>query len=349
MTVTIILYAVAAILALLIMIMVHEFGHYITGRLLGFRILEYSVGFGPAIFKKEKKDILYSVRWIPLGGYCKFKGEDEDDDNDPRAMNNMPAWKRIIVLASGALFNLIFSIILAFFILWLAGAGYPTASTVTYDSPAYGVLQAGDEIIEVNGNTFDVTGEIRSSGGKPVEIVWRRDGKIMSGQVTPVLSPVKGDDGKILTDDEGNEVKAYMIGVTLKTDGSFTIGEAFVRSFKLCGYYAGAIFDFLAHFNIDQVGGPVTTIGSIAVSSAEFGFTTFLNMFVFVGVNLAVFNLLPIPALDGARIVFVLIYAVIEKIKGRKVSRNAEAMIHTIGLLALFGLVIFAEINQLFG
>ena len=343
---TVVLYAIAAILALLVMIMVHEFGHYITGRLLGFRILEYSVGFGPAIFKKEKNEILYSVRCVPLGGFCKFKGEDEDDDNDPRAMNNMPAWKRVIVLASGAIFNLIFSIILAFMILWIAGAGYPKTETVTYNSPAYGVLQVGDEILSVNGNAIDLTSEIRGSNGKPIKVEWRRDGKVMSALITPELAVQKDADGKAVLDADGNEVKAYMIGVTMKNSGSFTMGEAFGRSFQLCGFYAGTIFDFIANFNIDNVGGPVTTIASVATTSAEFGFMTFLSMFVFIGVNLAVFNLLPIPALDGARIVFVVIYGIIEKIKGRKVSRNAEAMIHTIGLMLLFGLVIFAEINQ---
>ena len=94
------------------MISLHEFGHFIFGKLLGFRVLEYAIGFGPAIWKKQKGETLYSIKVVPFGGYCKFDGEDEAGGDDPKCFNNRPAWRRIIVLAAGAVFNVILGVIL---------------------------------------------------------------------------------------------------------------------------------------------------------------------------------------------------------------------------------------------
>ena len=120
------MFYVLALLILALLIVVHEFGHYITGRLLGFKVLEFAVGFGPKLIKWERKGIKYSVRAIPLGGFCSFAGEDKEDENDPRAMNNMPWYKRLVVLFSGAGFNILFAFIIGIVLFWCAG--YSTAT-----------------------------------------------------------------------------------------------------------------------------------------------------------------------------------------------------------------------------
>ncbi|MBS7263161.1 MAG: site-2 protease family protein [Eubacteriales bacterium] len=347
---TTILYVVLALLSLCIMIVVHELGHYTVGRLLGFRILEFSVGFGKALWQKEKNGILYSVRLIPLGGFCKFLGEDDADDPEGNktagvegAMNEMPAWKRVLVLAAGVTFNLLFALIVAVGMFGVTGTVATRVDEVVAGSPADGVLQTGDMIVRVEDGFIFSGGELSAAiaSRDTVRLTVDRGGETLRLTVSP----------QITTDEEGNTVRR--VGVSIRT-GTYHrgLGETLSYAFGYCGYVLDSIVStfeglFTGSIGLDKVGGPVTTVTEMVRLEREFGVTVLIELMVLISLNLALFNILPFPALDGARILFVVIYAVAEKIAGRKLSHKAEAYIHAAGLIILFGFIVVIEVLRL--
>ena len=151
------LYILLALGVLLVLITVHEFGHYVSGKILGFKINEFAIGFGPKLFKKVNKKTgeVFSVRLLPLGGFCAFEGEDEDNPHKD-AFNNKPAWKRLIVLLSGVLFNFIFGIITAAIFLMVNGCALPCIADFSPNNPNNGILQKGDIVKEINGESIEI-------------------------------------------------------------------------------------------------------------------------------------------------------------------------------------------------
>ena len=154
-------FIIIAILMLGLLILVHELGHFITGRLLGFKINEFSIGMGPKIFSKEKKGILYSLRAIPMGGFVAFHGEDDESENDPLAMNNMPWYKRAIVMFSGAGFNILFALIITAILISSVGYYAPKIENINDKSQLYNVAQSGDIIYAINGKTLVSANEFK--------------------------------------------------------------------------------------------------------------------------------------------------------------------------------------------
>lgn len=358
-------YIILAILVLLFMVMIHEFGHYIAGKMLGFKIEEFSVGFGPKLLQKKKKNgELFTLRAIPLGGYCAFDGEDENS-NSPTAFNNQKAWKRLIVLVAGALFNFLSAIIFSYVL--LVGFGYEQVQVKTIGDTSfqYAVtnhLEEGDRIYGIDGTDFDFVhddyfngllsdyvhnnldfeeSQWTSSGGVcygtiPLNI--ERDGKKMV--VDGVLQKQTKDGDEIwnfsssTTDDF--ELQSYKYGF------GEAIGESVSFSFRWAHKILIILGDlFTGQLSIKSLGGPVTTIKVMAETTQQ----SISYLFVLVpviAVNLAVFNLLPIPSLDGARAVFV----IVEWIRKKPVNRNVEAWIHTVGLFALLGFVLIVDLIQ---
>ncbi len=343
-------YILLAILILLIMITVHEFGHYIAGKIFGFGIDEFAVGFGPKLFSKTRKSgEVFSVRLFPIGGFCAFKGEDKDDD-DPTAFNNKKPWQRIIVLISGALMNYL----LALLIIMLMFGVYGQSALMTYKiSPTTEIeqeycLKDRDVLLSANGKSVYLTTDLMDAvggldKGDTVKFVVRREGKDVTVPVKMrVDTKFKNvEDIKTLYDALGiyyqTDENSEMINVGLYSTGvrhGFfkTIGMSFEYSFKL----AGTIFTVLGQLitgalGISSLGGTVTTISVTANAIKIGGLRYFLNMTSFIGVNLAVFNLLPIPALDGARVVF----TGIEWVRKKPLSRRVEGIIHAVGLVVL--------------
>ena len=339
----------------MLMITIHEFGHYTAGKIFKFKIYEFSIGFGKAIFKKTKKNgEIFAIRMIPLGGYCAF-GEDEESD-EPDAFNNQAWWKRVIVLASGAIFNFISAILFCVVLLAVVGKGYSKITYVTEDNPNQ--VMVGDVITHVDGErcTFInggfrvLTSDVKDDKTKivlTVERVVDGEKKKIKVPVYKTLQEVVDEDGNVELDDDGNPVEEYQIGVSTKYH-NYSFGMSLLRSipfaFELaweCILIIGKLF--IGQYGIKDVGGPVTTVSMIA----EAGSASALNLILLIpliAVNLAVFNLLPIPALDGARIVFVLI----EAIRRKPINRDLEAKIHFIGICVLFAFVIVVDILQMF-
>ncbi len=348
------LYILIAILILGVLIIVHELGHYTVGKLLKFRITEFGIGFGPKLFSWGKKETKYSVRALPLGGFVAFAGEDEDAPDDPRAMNNMPWYKRLLVLFAGAGFNIIFALLTCFIVICIMGKQLPAPviSSVAEDAPVQQqALQQGDIVTAVNGVSVGSYDEFKAQLDK-----WAEEGQLdltltvdRNGQSVQVPALLYES-----TDEEGNT--AIKLGVTITYNTvPIPVGEAIGETFSTSWELTKEMFRFLGRLftgnaSIQDVSGPISTIGimsdtiSVGVESAgaQGALLMILQLCWLIGLNLAIFNLLPIPALDGGRRVFV----IIEAIRRKPINRELEAKIHAIGFMVLIGLVIVLEIAR---
>lgn len=349
----VILYILLAILILMFMIMIHETGHYVAGKILKFKIDEFSIGFGPAIFSKTMKSgEIFSLRWIPLGGYCAFKGEDEEaaDDN---TFNSYACWKRLIVLFMGAFFNLLSGIIFVLILLVSVGSGIGQITKIEDNSINKSLLQKGDIVLEVDGvaPTFlngGIPGLIKiKSLTEEIYLTIERNGEEIKIPVKKYQT-YEEKDGEVVKDDKGEPVvKAQILGITTQYV-PLSFGEALLQcvpyTFNMaweCLKIIGQLFT--GQIGVESIGGPITTVQTI-VETTQNSMKNLLLLFPLLAVNLAVFNLLPIPALDGARMVFVLI----EWIFRKPVPREIEAKIHSVGLMVLFALVFVIDILQIF-
>ncbi len=348
-------YILIALVVLMFMITVHELGHYIAGRILGFKINEFSIGMGPKIFSKRlKNDQIFSLRWLPLGGYCAFEGEDEDNPS-PQAFNNQKPWKRIIVLFSGAFMNFISALIIVIIAFSCFGDYLPTiVSKYDFDADSQGnaivsPLEEGDVVLEIDGKaillTVDLSNMIQSAREFSDVLVLRDGQKVLLEDVPKANYTVTDDDGKTTT--------YYGWGATIALGGGervrFSFGESLQRSLPYCLRAGGYVLETLGGLitgliGLDQIGGPITTI-DITSQIARSGFANILMLITLISVNLAVFNLLPIPALDGSKIIFV----IIEWIRGKPLNRQVEAYIHFAGLVLLFGFVILIDLMKILG
>lgn len=412
-----ILYILLAIVILLILITVHEFGHFLAGKLLGFKINEFSIGFGKhAIYQKTNKNgEKFSIRLIPLGGYCAFEGEDEDNPN-PNAFNNQKPWKRLIVTLAGVFFNFLFGVLTAAIFLMCSGYAVPKVDIIAPNNPYF---MQGDIIHKINGESLEIyrqMSDLTSKFGEGEEIIFtiERNGEIIDISVAKQnysayyfvaneagvinnlydvggnaissqefktlifsLTPTKAEDGTIeklviptgmffYKDNNGNLVEyssddlIEKAMITLAPEGvslgfvysnyakSYGFFEALLKAWPFTFYICGVILSALAGIftgatQLKDLGGTVTAIGQMAEVSAM-GFNQFLMLFPLLSLNLAIFNVLPIPALDGARAVFILI----EMIFRKPVPRKIEGYIHAVGLILLFALVIFLDVYHFF-
>ncbi len=406
----------AAVAILLVMVTIHEFGHYLAGKALGFKINEFSVGFGPAIFKKRSKKSgeLFALRVIPLGGYCAFDGEDEIDDEpetsgaqksetqsrqektpfsefetrqgdlpanaaqnsepiaeetypEPKGekFNDQPPWKRIIVLLAGATMNYLLGVLLIFVMFLSFGrplykvtglpatedSGAQTEQTQSADSE--NALQSGDIIMRIEGRRlYLITDYMAAMKGKNagdtarVEVLRLENGALKNRTIEITLG-ASYKDFDSLTKTTGI-LKALGVtelsSVTLKEGFGVTVGNALAYSWKEAGMVLSSLGQLVTgKISIRSMGGPLTTI-KVASQQAKSGWVNFLNIASFIGVNLAVFNLLPIPALDGSKVVF----CIIEWIRKKPINRKVEATIHFVGIIFLFAFAILVDILQLF-
>ena len=360
-----VLYVLIAILVVLAMITVHELGHYVSGKIFGFKIEEFAIGFGPKIYSKTKKDgEKFSIRLLPLGGFCAFKGEDEEDA-DPSAFNNKKPWQRLIVLLSGAFMNYLFSLLIITLMFGIYGHSALVAYEVDNSSSIYAQeyqFKDKDVILKANGkNVYMLTDLMnavadRKAGDEiPFTIIRNR-------QKTNVVIKLNSDTNfknveevdelcsalGILyeVDEETGEILSSGLRTTGVKLGVFhTIGRSFEYSLKLAGTVLTVFRQLITgSLGIGSVGGTVTTISVTAQAIQTGGIWSLLNIAGFIGVNLAIFNVLPFPALDGSRAVF----TVIEWIRKKPVNRRVEGVIHTIGFVLLLAFALLVDLQQCF-
>ena len=375
--------AIVTVIMFLVMISLHEFGHFITAKLMDFKILEYAIGFGPAIWKSKKSEIQYSLRIVPFGGYCKFEGEDEDS-LDKRAFSNQAVWKRIIVVAAGGVFNVILGFIL--FLVIISQTSPMVTNRVdsvvknSYISDAG--LMPGDEIIRINGKKVNFYNDItlytqEFTENTECDLVIKRDGEkktllfkptksaseykyTNSGvEVTGFINGIKMDtdfyeyDEDIVKDEEkvGTEerVERLIIGfVPVKEEVTiFNIwGEAWNRTRFVVKLVYNSLWQMITgKVGVDKMSGPVGIVKEVntAVNSGSSSWLYVLNLTALLTINLGVFNLLPVPALDGGRLFFMLI----ELITRKKIPPEKEGLVHSIGFILLIALIIFISYNDI--
>lgn len=344
-----IFYIALAVVVLLLMVLIHEFGHYIVGRLLNFKITEFSVGFGKAIFSKvNKRGEKISLRIFPLGGFCAFKGEDnEENPDDPENFNNQKPWKRLLVYIAGASFNIISAVLFSFILLLSFGYDIPEVVKID-DRYVYAEqFKEGDVIYKVNDDKIGLLQDNSFSEliqkydkGEDITFTVKRDGKLI--EVTTRLTHAFDNDNKLIFDEDGNPV--LKLGITTKAH-AFSFGEALLRCVPFTLGLVWMVIKSLwllvtFQIPITQIGGPLTTISIIANQTAQNGLATLLFLIPLIAANLGVFNLLPFPALDGSHVLF----TTIEWIRKKPINRKVESIIHFVGLLLLFGFVIVVDI-----
>lgn len=357
-------YVLIAVLCLMAMVVIHEFGHYIAGKILGFKINEFAIGFGPRILKitNKKNGEIFSIRPFPLGGFCQFEGEDDelDGETNPAAFNNQKPWKRLIVLFNGAFFNFLSAIILITLVFTFYGQILPVVGKV-YEESYIGkneLLREGDVILSVNGRQVnilmqdDLQAAFKKVGDDGGTFTVLRDGEKIKIDVkrSTVFVRETDEDGNetIKIDEEGNPVTETAFG--------FAVGLAYVkidffsalgRSFGYCFFMVYRILWSFVQLITgalsfrQNAGGPITIIKTMS-NAVKSGPGILCYVVCIISANLAVMNLLPLPALDGSRMVF----TIIEWIRKKPVSRKVEATIHTVGIVILFAIAILADIFQ---
>lgn len=363
-----ILYVILAIFVLLLMILIHETGHYIAGRVLKFKINEFSIGFGKAIYSKvNKRGEKFSIRIFPLGGYCAFEGENEaGDGKNPEAFNNQKPWKRMIVLFAGAFFNFLSAIIFSFIL--LISFGYDIYR-VTGDPSIYNEnLQKGDVIYEVDGTKINFA----TNGTLSALLSNAKDKNNITLTIKRYNEETKKDEFidvvVALKPKYKNTVNPYTLTEEQKADinnkdiyvfndegnAALTIAdlelyprpffEALGGAFSLAIFMAWAVLKSLwllisFQIPINQIGGTITTISLIATYTQ----TSIVNLFILlplISANLAMFNLIPFPALDGAQMVF----TGIEWIRKKPINEKVKGYINTGGLIFLLVFVVVVDI-----
>ena len=359
----IILYIAVALLALLFMITIHELGHYLAAKALKIKVHEFAIGFGKAIFKRTSKKTgeIFSIRLIPLGGYCAFAGDTADSMDGKTEQNEkladgsvnekayipydkQPPWKRLITLFAGGFANFICAIVFLWVLLMVLGY-YNTVEVRSFDV-AHNDLRTGDVIVEIDGrpltflNNFNVlTSEMATGADNGVYFTVIRAGQTTSEQVFIYRDRiVQGGRDYVGIGLRESTVHWQSMGVFE------AIPQAFVFSGELAWFMLRIFFELITgQRSINDVGGPITTI-SFMSEAVGASLMNLLILIPLISINLAVFNLLPIPALDGARMVFV----TIEWIRRKPINPVIENRIHGIGLLILFGLVIILDLNNIF-
>lgn len=359
----VILKLLIAVLVFGIIIMVHEFGHFIVARLTGVQVNEFALGMGPTLFKFGKKETVYSLRAFPIGGFCQMEGEDADSDN-PRAFGNKKVWRRILIVVAGAVMNLIlgFVLLLTTFAIYTQPAPGQTtalyASTTIAElpetSPSYQTgLRVGDTIRKVDGKRvvthMDLSSIMQNDEDGKFDIVVERGGEDTA---------LPGVAFTLVTDEEtGHRFLSYdfkLKGIP-KTFGS-TLAQAGKMEYSIGVMVWRSLGDILTgKYGLNDLSGPVgvvDAIGDTAIQVDDEGgmsadIESLLMLAAMLTINIGLFNLLPLPALDGGRLLFL----IFEGITRRRVPAKYEAIVHLVGIILLFGLMIvvtFSDISRLF-
>ncbi|MBO5031738.1 MAG: RIP metalloprotease RseP [Lachnospiraceae bacterium] len=343
-----------------VVVIAHELGHFLIAKLNGIKVLQFSIGMGPDIIKFTKGDTKYVLKLLPIGGACMFEGEDgiystdKDGDNHDGskkaekpegAFSDANVWSRIATVFAGPFFNIILAFLLSLIVVGFSGEVIPTINSLTDGYPAIEAgLQEGDIITKMDGERIYLQGEVTFvsafSKGEPMEIEYKRDGKKYTTTITPKYSETDG---------------RYYLG--------FTIGEAVeCKGLDLIKYSVYEVRYWLkttvksllmlvqGRLSANDLSGPVgiaATIDETIEVAKPYGIPTvvltMINFAVLLSVNLGVMNLLPLPALDGGRLLFLLI----EVVRGKPVSPEKEGLVHFIGFVALMILMVFVLYNDI--
>jgi len=337
------MYIIIAILLFGVLILIHELGHYLMARAFHVAINEFSIGMGPKLFSwtSKKTSIVYSLRALPIGGYVSMAGEDEESDN-PDSFDKKPTWQRMIITIAGSVSN----ILLAFVVMFIIVASTPNIGSTQISkfkdgavSPGYG-LQIGDIVTEVNGNDVHITRElgyfISRFGTEPVDITIKRNGEKLV--LNDVVFAVETDDASGFVYGKAD----FYVNIAEK-DFKSVLKNGFFESWLTIRMLVDSLSDlFSGTYGVDDLSGPVG-VTTVIADAAKTDAYQLWYIFVFIAMNLGIMNLLPFPALDGGRLIVLLIEFVIR----RPVNRKVEGYINMVGMIILFTFMAFITVKDI--
>ncbi|MBR2143279.1 RIP metalloprotease RseP [Anaerovibrio sp.] len=336
---------VSAVFVFGLLVLVHEWGHFITAKMTNMRVDEFAIGFGPKLLGWKRGETLYAIRAIPLGGYNRIAGMDMDEDeNDAgdRAYFKRPVWARMIVILAGSIMNFILPVVLFFLIFFFVGIQSPSVEPVVGgvmdSSPAASAgLMAGDKITSINGHEVtewkNISEYFKDSAGTPVALTYLREGEQKETTVIPVEEPsskrvIIGIQGTLVAHEVSLGDAAIM-----SVEKTWTIFKSMLEALVMLVTKEGASAELSGPIGVAQMAGEV----------AQHGFIPLLNFAAFLSLNLGIVNLLPVPALDGGHFVTL----VIEAVRGKQMSRQAMYYIQAVGVVLLISLMLFATFNDI--
>ena len=348
------MYILLAILAFGVLIVTHELGHFFVAKAFGVKVNEFAVGMGPKLLAKQGKETLYTLRLLPLGGFCAMEGEDAET-GDPRAFTAKPAWQRALILCAGAAMNFLLGFVLVLCIAPRANFQEPVLAGFMDGCPYESAdgLQTGDRFYSVDGHrTYFLSdfSEYMSRGGETHDLVLIRDGHRVTLQDYPLVrrSYTLEDGSSALLYGLRFAPREYGLGANLRYAWYETLNFVRLVWRSLGDLITGAV-------GVKELSGVVgivdytNTVATEAATTEEAAFDL-SYIFALIAVNLAVMNMLPLPALDGGRVFFLLLTAPIEHFRGRKLDPKYEGIVHTAGfvlLMALMVLVLFNDVAKI--
>lgn len=334
---------VSTIIILAILILVHEIGHFGVARRIGIPVYEFSLGFGKKLYSTRKDGVEYSLRLVPLGGFVRMAGEEQGDMNDPQGFNNRKPWEKMAVSFSGPFMNFVLGVIVFIYIFTFIGLGFPSDEPVVGEvikgKPAYTAgLQSNDRVLSMNGQEINSWDEFVSNiqaypAGTSLATVVERDG---ARQTITMIS--------VLDQSSGNPIVGVYPQLNFVRQGIIeSIRLGFVQTYQMTMALLGGLgMLFTGAASSSDLAGPVG-ITSMVGEAARSGMVYLLSFAAFLSINLGVINLLPIPALDGSKIVF----ALIEMVRRKPMDPEKEGFIHWLGFMFLILLIIFATYNDI--
>ena len=341
-----ILTVIISLLVFGFLIFIHEFGHYITARIFGVAINEFSIGMGPKLFSRvsKKTGIRYSLAMLPIGGFVAMEGEDGTSSN-PNSFDKKPAWQRFIVTSAGAIVNIVFGFIAMIILTSIIKIGGTTIGQFVdteqsgYEVSTDAYFELGDTIVAVGNKRVkiydELSYEVMRGGNKPVDVTVIRDGEEIV--IKDVVFPTVSEQGQTFG------MVDFKIYATEKTFGS-VMTYSFRKAFLIVRMCWESIFDLISgRYSLAAVSGPVGISGAIG-DAASAGFSSLLYIITLISINLGVMNLLPIPALDGGRLICV----TFELITRKRLPKKLEDTVNAVGLIILLALSVVIMIKDVF-
>lgn len=345
------MYIIIAIIIFGILIAIHEFGHFTAAKLCGVKVEEFAIGMGPALFKKQKGETVYALRILPIGGFCAMAGEDEESD-DPRAFTNQGFWKKFVILCAGSFMNLVLGIVLI--LIMYAGAQAFVTPTIDHfmDGCPYegtDAMQAGDTFYSIDGQRIYLVSDVSSflmRGDGVYDIVMLRDGEKVELKDFALTTKTYAEYAN-----EGPKY-GFVFGYTEATFGTkleYTWNTTLEFS-RLVWLGLGDLIN--GKVGLKDMSGPVGIVDMMnevgqQAESAKAAADNLLYISAFIAVNLAIMNMLPIPALDGGRVFLMIVTVIIEAVSRKKLDPKYEGYIHLGGMVLLLGLMALVMYNDI--
>ena len=331
-------------------VLAHEFGHYLLAKVNGIHVVEFAIGMGPKLLGFHRNGTDYVIRLLPIGGACMFEGEDglhqEEGEVSPNSFNAAPVWARISSVVAGPLFNFILAFVLAIILVGFSGSDKPVILGIMEGYPAEAAgMEPGDVIRKMNGDNIYLAREIYINtylnGDKPMTVEYERDGRIYTTELVPMYNE---ETGRHLIGLQGYGEAVEAKGLSIFKYAYYEVRYSFVSTIKSLKMLVRG------EASKDDVSGPVgiaQVIGEVAEEATPYGplvlILNLCNIALLLSVNLGVLNLLPLPALDGGRLVFMLI----EAVRGKPIPPEKEGMVHFAGFVALMVLMVFVMYNDI--